>query len=755
MKHPIQFYLSLIFVSIIFTACDNKDPVIDNSISLSTPNQYQQYVNPQVSLPAGNYTVIAATVNNGETDEFKLSVKYDDTRSETFSANWSNSGGMDATSSNNPRFPITLNKASGIQLQLTSTVDNYLYLVDKNENIIAENNNKSTSSTNATIDLPASKINNAAWANAYYTAIDPNNERDTLAKWKIKNGFDDSLVNNGADVLVIFRDARDLGYGRKIYARKNANGCVAFYVENFFVDIIDGLDYNSLNLVAAINNDHQHHFGTNAIEFSDLDGDCDGNEPMFNKFYTFTASIASHENQPRAIKVDLDGRGKLFMPGTCISCHGGTSKPLLADGTFASGALPGSPYPSEDPLKRAGDTHAKLQPMDIEDFEFSDRAGFSQAEQLAAFRELNEMIYSTYPSSGLQGLWHDDFSREIINGWYNGDVNNASNIAFNADFVPEEWRPNPDTGTPPAGSDQLFLSVIKPYCLACHSKMGIAGLGTNADTLIGDGKDIDFSSYTKFISHENQIKDYVYRRGNMPLSLLTYDKFWASDAPNILASFLTDFTPDTTNGKINPPGKPIANAGLDRISTSPVTLDANASLFSDGYDWAIISTPATSTSATLNSPNDVRPVFTADVDGGYTLQLISRNSQTGKQSIADTVTIRIDSTLNPAPKDITFNTHIRPILDTDNVGCVECHHHSPSVITTIVGIPVFFNIGSETLYQDTRERINFAEPGLSPLLLKPTGNHHFGGSVPGFDLNGDQSQYDLFVNWILEGAREE
>ncbi len=350
--------------------------------------------------------------------------------------------------------------------------------------------------------------------------------------------------------------------------------------------------------------------------------------------------------------------------------------------------------------------------------------------------------------------WHDDFLRLTLNGWYNGDVTNAANTAFDGSFVPNEWKPDPVTGNPPAGSDQLFLKVIKPYCFACHSKMGIAGLGTNADTLLGDGKDIDFSTYKKFITHEEQIKDYVFRRGIMPMSLLTYDKFWASDAPEVLASFLTNFTPDMTNGKIDQPGKPIANAGLDRTSTSPVTLDGNASLFSDRYSWSIISTPPSSTTAALSASTTARPVFSADVDGVYTLQLISSNSETGKQSAADTVIININSTMSPAPKDITFNTHIRPILDTGNVGCVACHHHSPAVITTIPGIPVFWNVGSTTLYSDVIERINFAEPGLSPLLLKPTGNHHFGGEVTGFDLTGDQSNYDLFVNWILEGARE-
>ena len=52
------------------------------------------------------------------------------------------------------------------------------------------------------------------------------------------------------------------------------------------------------------------------------------------------------------------------------------------------------------------------------------------------------------------------------------------------------------------------------------------------------------------------------------------------------------------------------------------------------------------------------------------------------------------------------------------------------------------------------KRVNFDKPELSPLLLKPSGSHHFGGMRAGFSVAGDRSSYDLFLNWILQGARE-
>jgi hypothetical protein len=66
------------------------------------------------------------------------------------------------------------------------------------------------------------------------------------------------------------------------------------------------------------------------------------------------------------------------------------------------------------------------------------------------------------------------------------------------------------------------------------------------------------------------------------------------------------------------------------------------------------------------------------------------------------------------------------------------------------------------LYREVLQRVNFKEPIESLLLRKPSGNHHFGGCLEGFDLTddlgdcdlpeGDRSNYDTFLNWILQGA---
>jgi hypothetical protein len=58
-----------------------------------------------------------------------------------------------------------------------------------------------------------------------------------------------------------------------------------------------------------------------------------------------------------------------------------------------------------------------------------------------------------------------------------------------------------------------------------------------------------------------------------------------------------------------------------------------------------------------------------------------------------------------------------------------------------------------------RGRINFTDIVASPLLRKPSGNHHNGGSRPGFNAsqtpgNVGRADYDMVLNWILNGAPE-
>ena len=56
--------------------------------------------------------------------------------------------------------------------------------------------------------------------------------RTRLTKWKAANGFD---TGTGTQVTAVFGDSRDLGFGRRMTARQNPDGTLAFFVENYLV----------------------------------------------------------------------------------------------------------------------------------------------------------------------------------------------------------------------------------------------------------------------------------------------------------------------------------------------------------------------------------------------------------------------------------------------------------------------------------------------------------------------------------------
>ena len=95
---------------------------------------------------------------------------------------------------------------------------------------------------------------------------------------------------------------------------------------------------------------------------------------------------------------------------------------------------------------------------------------------------------------------------------------------------------------------------------------------------------------------------------------------------------------------------PTANAGPDRqvISGAVVTLDGSASFDPDGdlitYRWEFVGRPAGS-GAALSNAAAVRPTFTADLPGGYTLRLIVHDGQA--DSAPDEVVITAAPPNNP------------------------------------------------------------------------------------------------------------
>jgi mono/diheme cytochrome c family protein len=611
--------------------------------------------------------------------------------------------------------------------------------LEMNDHVIAQAGDSDTSDpdcdtgvANPSLDLPASQTNDASYAAAYYATIDPNGERATLDEFKAKNGFVDG------DTHVIFRDTKDLGYGRDMYFHDNGDGTYAFYVNNFVVDDLPGVTYGPLNLDAAIAQVKRYHLGTNAIEYGPVDADNDGvdddldgdgsvvgdRDDYFPRFYNYSS------DPPYELKlvVDLDGKGDKAMPVPCIVCHGGRADALLPAPVNAN---PDSRFP------RNGDTFSRLQPLDVGTFEYGDASPWTQAEVEVGLKRINQAVYDSYAhlAPAPLGQWDSTRAREMLDDWYGGDITDPDN-GFDDSYVPAGWQADANDGSPPAGAEELYRDVLSTNCRTCHLLRGLV-----------HQSDIDFTSWDKFVGYDDRIEELVFDAGLMPLATLTFDNFHdESHLVEQLASFLPDFSHYADDGSLLLPGRPVAKAGPDRASPAPVAVSGAASLFAESYAWTIVSQPV-GANATLEDADAVRATLTNAIDGVYELQLVVGLGSVTSEP--DTVAVTVVSAMSPAPSDLTFTTHIRPVL---NANCTSCHQAGGN--GSLVP-PVFYtDADNPDVYATVRSLVNFDDPANSRLLLKPSGQHHAGGTLAGFGNAGNFTNYTLFLNWILEGAPE-
>jgi mono/diheme cytochrome c family protein len=584
------------------------------------------------------------------------------------------------------------------------------------------------------------QTNTPAYAQAYYAAIDPNNTKDTLAKWKTANGFD---TGTGTQVTAVFGDSRDLGFGRRITARQNPDGTLAFFVENYLVKTGAAYGFSPINLEAAIVRDPQWLVYLAGVEFSP--GPAGGSS--FAKFFNFNVVTGQRENM-----VDIDGLGDKAMPGPCIVCHGGRADALTppdASGQPRFNLL-------QNAVSRArGDTLGQLPPFEVDGFQFSTTPGYTRAEQEASLKTMNRMILCSYPLSAPSTFPEDACRRPagpdewqgtaaaLVKASYGGD--GLPNPAYADVNVPASWTA--------AGQTPLYTTVIAPACRMCHLMRGT-----------GMQSDIDFTTYEEFQSYADRTYATVVNRGNMPLAKLVYDTFHASSGEQTLANFLGGhgFAASDASGNPLRPGRPIADPGPDRVLRQGATLlSGTGSLFANTYAWSIVSVPNGAPPATLTGANTAQPTFNAASDGTYVLSLVVGNDS--GQSAPKLLTLVVNNALTPAPSAIRFSD-IKAILQ-DGKECQGCHNpagpfHPPINFTNedrdgdgVAGTAT----DDAWFYAEVRSRINFAEIAASALLRKPAGFHHRGGLGVGFDTSVAPGQpgrvkYDVFLNWALNGA---
>lgn len=681
-----------------------------------SPNAFLTFPNAQAPLMAGRYQLQVGPVTGAAADSFSLVATFDDGSTQTFTGAW---GAVPVIVSQ----PLVLARAGGLRLAITTGSGAPARIrLSRNGVLVAQ--------ADGVLDMPLTPISSVSYAAAYYTAVDPEDERDTLDKWKTRNGFDsnDPAISR---THVTFRDALDLGYGRDMYVLRNATtGRIAFFVQNYIVAVQPGAptNYGPLNVEAAIARDLRYFKGSNAIEFSPANEDnpLDPNGAMkITKFFTYDAAGR------RLTSADLDGRGIKHMPGMCWACHGGQPLPLGPDGKFQPQSLRSS----------------KLNMLAVADLEFSQQAGFHRADLEDGLRVMNSYVRESYAdmqardinaAPTARGHWAPEFALELLDGRYGGSFASGG---WRNDFVPAGWQNSPGQES----AELLFKRVVAPHCLGCHALQGRTATGVD---VAGDlGSAINFSSYRKFMANRERIIDYVYQRGIMPMSLRNFEAFWREPggAPSLLAAALAEPALfDATTGQVIPPGRAVARAGADRRVAGPeVVLDGNASYFADSHAWAIISAPGAG--ASLANAGSARALLTAPVAGDYVLALTVRNN---RGSHTDRVTVTVDGALFD-PDALTFVDDIRPLIVRNN--CVSCHGASGTA-----GIPVLWDDAVDSdglpLYARIMERVNLADPEDSKLLLKPTSLLHSGGVVLDTATPVGKADYNILLNWIRAGA---
>jgi mono/diheme cytochrome c family protein len=180
--------------------------------------------------------------------------------------------------------------------------------------------------------------------------------------------------------------------------------------------------------------------------------------------------------------VNLDGRGEKFVPGACLSCHGGDKYAGTASG------LP--------------DVGGHFLPYDSGNFAFSTDASYTDAKQEPGIYQLNQNVLGTLPTPA---TWN------LIDQWY------ANSRVLNQQYVPPPWENYTSPfGLTTAQNIQMYQSVVARSCRTCHAAQPNFNWDADPAGLISALSFVCGGSPNRFLNH------------TMPNSAVTYDRFWLS-----------------------------------------------------------------------------------------------------------------------------------------------------------------------------------------------------------------------------------
>ncbi|HSE64301.1 MAG TPA: hypothetical protein VLG15_11895, partial [Thermoanaerobaculia bacterium] len=350
----------------------------------------------------------------------------------------------------------------------------------------------------ANVFLTFKQIGSLNQANAYYAAVDPTSERETLAEWWVANGFQFPDVNgNGVlddpdfgapptnAVRTSYLNYNDLGSGRDMYFKGNPDGTAAAYVTNY-----GDFDQDHGDADLAANRDTPG--ATVCMEYSTVTGQ---GSTRIVKFFVF-AGADFGPNAPRQPSANLDKFGEKFVPNLCLNCHGGSYFPPTTGPTFAD-----------------IDMGSSFRELDTATYKFPGLRLTPNATEKAAFKQQNEVVRGASNSTiSVKGI------KDLISGWYPGASTDQDNS-----FTPPGWTGNP--------RQTLYHDVVKASCRTCHVALGP---GT------GDQFDVDWTTYDQLKGRHDFLKGFVLCEDRfMPHAVITYRNFWLSGSPHRPASLRT------------------------------------------------------------------------------------------------------------------------------------------------------------------------------------------------------------------------
>jgi hypothetical protein len=332
---------------------------------------------------------------------------------------------------------------------------------------------------------PSTVDNSAAYRKA--TDAMQGGTRETLPKWKAKNGFSTDGTPVPNEAKAIYFNNGDLKLGRDMHCRFTSTGATACYVSNFGKA---GQDDASKALAEAFAYEASHQdngmhppTATVAMEYDPTVAD-----PMARiQFWAYD----DKDEYLRLPVLDTQAYIPKPMPNVCMACHQG----ILGPGDKVRGAV--------------------FLPFDLDTFLDEKNTKFSTSNTVTRtvqeqFHRMNNMVLGTNPPIAI---------RQLIELWYPDGASPTLPFKFNQGAAQLN-------GAPFAGHEDLYNKVVKIACRSCHAAMSPRLNWTSFDQINNLSEHI-----------ERVVCDPRFSR-HMPFAEVPWKTFWSQGLSATLATEL-------------------------------------------------------------------------------------------------------------------------------------------------------------------------------------------------------------------------